>query len=246
MSTTTKRQSEPEHPQGSSPAEMSLVEHLAELRSRLIKSCIGIGLGMIISFFFTDNLINALVDLADRPVVALAPTERFSTYLKVSFLGGIAIAMPMLVYQIIAFISPGLTRRERNYVLRAIPFVTLLFVGGLTFAYFIVLPAAIRFLLGFGDIDVTTTPRFSDYISFVSNLLLWVGVSFQMPVIVYTLIKTNIVSAAKLASVRRYVFLLIVVAAAMITPTPDPQNMLLVAGPMYILFELGIVIGRVA
>lgn len=228
-------------------SEMSLTDHLAELRSRLIKALIGVVLGMSISFFFADELINKLLDLAlPTTVQSIGVTEQFTTFIKVSFIGGIAFAMPVIVYQLIAFISPGLTRSERNYVLRAIPFITLLFAGGLVFAYFLVLPAALRFLLGFGEVRVESKPRFSDYISFVTNLLLWVGVSFEMPIVVYTLIKTRIVSASKLASWRKYAFLLILVAAAIITPTPDPGNMMIIAMPMYILFELGIILGRVA
>jgi sec-independent protein translocase protein TatC len=248
MTATSQRpqQVDPKSPDDFSGAEMSLIEHLGELRTRLIRSAVGIILGMIVSFVFIDRIYNALINLAlPYKVQAIAPTETFTSYIKVSLMLGLVFAMPIIVYQIVAFISPGLTRKERQYLLRALPFVSLLFFGGLAFAYFVVLPSALGFLLGFGDPRIITQPRLSDYISFVTNLLIWVGVSFEMPVIVYTLIKLNIVSANKLASLRKYVMLLIVIAAAIITPTPDPLNMMLVAGPMYILFELGIVIGRI-
>jgi sec-independent protein translocase protein TatC len=113
------------------------------------------------------------------------------------------------------------------------------------FAYFIVLPSALGFLLNFGSDRFERNLLLTDTISFVTNLLIWVGVSFEMPVIVYALIKLNIVSARQLASWRRYAIIIIAVAAAVITPTPDPLNMSLVAIPMYLLFELGIIMGRI-
>lgn len=227
--------------------EMSLIEHLAELRTRLIRAGIGIVVGMVLSFFFIDEVFAALLELAEdvgARVQQITPVETFSTYIRVAFLIGVAFAMPIIVYQLIAFVSPGLTRRERGYVLRALPFVAGLFVAGMAFAYFIVLRSTLGFLLGFGSAEIERILRISDYMSFVTNLIIWVGVSFELPVIVYTLIKLGVVSADKLASYRRYVFLGIVVAAAIITPTPDPLNMIIVAGPMYVLFELGIVLGR--
>ena len=226
--------------------EMTLTEHLAELRSRLIRAGLGVVVGMVISFLFVQHIVQALLELI-KPHTPLATgiTEKFTTYMKVAFIGGIAIAMPLIVYQLIAFISPGLTKRERRFVLRALPFVTLLFVTGVIFGYFIVLPTALRFLLGFGSEDIATMPRFADYIGFVSNLLLWVGLSFETPVIVYVLIKANIVSVQRLTKLRKYAFVVILIAAAIITPTPDPMNMMIVATPMYLLYELGILMGRI-
>lgn len=228
-------------------AEMSLIEHLAELRTRLIRASIGIVLGMVLSVFVVDDIFTALNDLAAEAganVQVIAPLEAFSMYVKIAFMCGMALAMPVIVYQLVAFVSPGLTRRERNFVLRALPFVTALFVGGMAFAYFVVLRSSLRVLLGIAGEQFETNLALSNYVSFVTNLIIWLGVAFQTPVVVYTVIKLGIISAEKLASYRRYVFLGIVVAAAIITPTPDPLNMGLVAGPMYALFELGILLGR--
>lgn len=254
MSTLNRRpqQVDPKSPGEYDGGEMSLVEHLAELRSRLIKAALGIILGMGISFVFVDDVFNALANLievagraSNARIQQVRVTESFTAYFKISFLLGVALAMPIIVYQLIAFISPGLTRKERNYVLRALPIVSILFVGGLVFAYFIVLPSALGFLLNFGSDRFERNLLLTDTISFVTNLLIWVGVSFEMPVIVYALIKLNIVSARQLASWRRYAIIIIAVAAAVITPTPDPLNMSLVAIPMYLLFELGIIMGRI-
>lgn len=252
--TTTNRnpqQVDLKHPGQYSGDEMPLVEHLAELRSRLIKCLIGVVLGMVLGFYFVDDIFRALYNLIEAATAGRAtiqqigPTETFTAYIKVSFLAGVALAMPVIVYQLVAFISPGLTRSERGYVLRALPFISILFFAGLAFAYFIVLRSALGFLLTFGLPEIERNLRISDTISFVTNLMIWVGVSFEMPVVVYTLIKLRIVTANQLAAWRRYALILIVVAAAIITPTPDPLNMLLVAVPMYLLFELGIILGRI-
>ena len=225
---------------------MTLTEHLAELRTRLIRSAICVAIGMAVSWFFIDEMMNAVIALAGKhEVIAIHATEKFSTYLRVAFLAGIGLSMPLIVYQIMAFVSPGLTRRERNYVVRALPFVTLLFVVGILFGYRFAVPAAVRFLLNFGDADIRTTPTFGTFVSFVTNMLLWVGVSFEMPAFIYILIKLNIVSAQRLAAWRRYAVVLVMLAAAVITPTPDPQTMLIVAVPMYLLYELGIILGRI-
>jgi sec-independent protein translocase protein TatC len=244
MTTTREPDSGVDETQYSS-GEMSLIEHLAELRTRLIRAGIGIVVGMVLSVLVLDRVFQALIRLAEpHTLIATAPPERFAAYIKVSFTIGMAFAMPLIVYQLFAFVSPGLTRRERGYVLRAMPFVALLFFGGLAFGWFVVVPSAMRFLYNFGSAEIESLPKVSEFISFTTNLLIWIGVSFELPVIVYTVIKLGIVSADKLASYRRYVFLGIVVAAAIITPTPDPLNMMLVAGPMYLLFEMGIILGR--
>ena len=249
MTTTGDRpqQVDPRDPGSYSGGEMSLVEHLGELRTRLIRALIGVVVGMVLSFFVVDDVFRALSDLATRSgasVQVIAPLERFSNYFKISFMCGLALSMPVVVYQLIAFVSPGLTRKERNYVLRALPFMSVLFIAGAAFAYFVVLRSSLAVLLNIGGEQFENNLRLTDYISFVTNLVLWVGVSFQMPVIVYTLIKLGLVSAQRLASWRKYVLLIIVVAAAIITPTPDPLNLGLVAVPMYLLFELGILMGR--
>lgn len=246
------QQVDPKDPEQFSGGEMSLTEHLGELRSRLIKIGISVIVGMVVSWYFIEPVIGGISRLATDAgyqLQALRPTELFGSYLRLAFMAGIGFSMPLIVYQIIAFISPGLTRRERGFILKAVPFVALMFCGGVYFAYRIVLPSGIEFLYGFGGPGTQNVEKnigFAYHLSFVTNLLLWIGVSFETPVVVFSLIKTGIISAAKLASIRRYVFIVVLVAAAMITPTPDPLNMMLVAGPMYLLYELGIILGRVA
>ncbi|MBA2362079.1 MAG: twin-arginine translocase subunit TatC, partial [Chloroflexia bacterium] len=146
MTATSQRpqQVDPKRPEDFSGAEMSLIDHLGELRTRLIRSAVGIILGMVVSFVFINRIYNALINLAlPYKVQSLAPAETFTSYIKVSLMLGLVFAMPIIVYQIVAFISPGLTRKERRYLLRALPFVSLLFFGGLAFAYFVVLPSAL-------------------------------------------------------------------------------------------------------
>ncbi len=228
--------------------EMTLTEHLAELRSRLIKCVIGVVIGMVISFGFIQQIMEILLRLVPPKyhTIAITPLEKFGAYMKVAFLCGIVLAMPLLVYQAIAFISPGLTRRERRYVFRALPAVTGLFMMGIAFGYFVVMPRALNWLFGFGTAQIEVTPRISNFISFVVNFLLAIGISFLTPFFVYILIKLNVVSVRKFTSIRRYVFIGILVIAAIITPTWDPVNLMIVAIPMYLLFELGILLGRIA
>lgn len=160
---------------------------------------------------------------------------------------GVVLAMPVIVYQLIAFIVPALLPNEKRYVFIALPFVTGFFLSGVAFGWFITVPSAMRFLLTFGDSPVVQIqPSISDFISTVTTLLLINGAVFEMPVIIYILAALGVVTAQKLAGWRRYVMVITVVVAAIITPTGDPVNLLLLAIPMYLLFELGIIFARFA
>jgi len=246
MSTTTSpQQVDPKDPSNYQGEEMTLIDHLAELRNRLIKVSIAVVLGMVFAFVFIRDIIQALADIVPQyRLQAIDPTETFSTYMKVAFVCGLGIAMPLIVYQLFAFVSPGLTSKERGYIIRALPFVMIMFVCGVAFGYFLALPPAITFLFGLGGSEIEKNPRISTYANFVINLLLWLGVAFETPVLVYMLIKTNLVTHRKLAGLRRYAVIVILIAAAIITPTPDPGNLMIVAIPMYLLFELGLILGR--
>ncbi len=219
------------------------MEHLRELRDRLIKSAIALVLTTSFSFLFVQQEIDILVALAQgHPIIALKPTEAFVSYLKVAFYTGIAIAMPFLIYQLFRFLAPGLTKGERRWIMLSLPAVTLFFVGGLVFCYFLVLPSALEFLLDFGSIEVT--PTISEFLSFVTTFLLAVGISFQTPIIVFLLSKLGIATPKRLSKFRRWAYVLAFIAAAIITPTPDPVNQTIVAVPIILLYELGIIFAR--
>lgn len=233
-------------PDGSRDVELPLIEHLRELRSRLVKAAIAVALATALSFLFIDQTMALLLDpVGDITLIAIAPTETFINYLKVAFYTGIAISMPLLVYQIFRFLAPGLTRTERRWVLLSLPAVTFLFVLGLVFCYSVLLRPALGFLLGFGGGRVQNMPSISLYLSFVTRFLMAVAIAFQTPVIVFLLSKLGVATPKRLARFRRWAYVLAFVIAAIITPTPDPVNQSFVAIPIILLYELGIVFARI-
>jgi len=225
--------------------ELSLVQHLGELRDRVMAAAIAIVATSAISFFFATNIIQILlIPSGQESLIALNPTESFTTYMRVALFSGIALSMPVILYELYAYIDPALHPNERRFALTLGPFVLALFVGGMLFCYFLLLPRALDFLINFGAPVIHNELRAADYLSFVTTFILGVGLVFEVPVIIYALIRLHVVSRAWLAKQRRYVFLLSFVLGALITPTPDPFNQSLVALPMYLLFELGLLLGR--
>ncbi len=232
----------------------SVLEHLRELRARLLRGTIavvvGMGVGMALvmgPYQFIDTIIRAFAptNRPYPPLQAVGTAELFTSYMTVALGVGVVIGMPFLVYELIAFISPGLYPREKRFVFMALPFVTLFFAAGLAFGWFITVPVAIRFLIGFGHSElIASQPTISDFLRTVTVLLLMNGVVFELPVVIYVLALLNLVTAQQLARYRRYAIVAVVVVAAIITPTGDPINLMLLAVPMYLLFEFGIILAR--
>lgn len=228
-------------------AEMTLQEHLEELRSRLVKSAFGVMGGFVIGLLVSFRLINFMVHRANlKELYAISPTESFNTFLKVALYVGIALAMPVLIWQLVGFLAPGLTRSEKRVLYRFLPLVMVMFALGVAFAFFIVVPRALDFLAHFGSGTITAQLRAEEVLSFYMTLLLWVGIVFELPVVMFLLARLHIVKARFFASIRKYMLIVVMVAAAIITPTPDPFNMFLVAIPMYALYEFGILLTRFA
>jgi sec-independent protein translocase protein TatC len=254
--------------------ELSLVEHLGELRDRLIVAAIAVGITTSLAFVFATPIVRFLLVPVDchwftiqtrsllppdilvttglvcneipRKLIALSPTENFTTYFRVALFAGIALSMPVILYEIYAYIDPALYPKERRFVrLMGIP-VILLFIIGMAFCYVILLPNAITFLINFGSEVIENQLRASDYLSFVTTFILGMGVVFEVPMIIYALVRVRVLRRSWLARQRRYVFLIVFVAAAVLTPTPDPFNQTLVALPMYLLFEMGLLLARFA
>jgi sec-independent protein translocase protein TatC len=230
--------------------EMTLQEHLEELRQRILYSAIAIAIAFVIGLILAFPLLGIMADFSGlETFVVISPTESFATFMRVGFYIAVALAMPVLMYQLIAFMGPGMTSQERYYVRLALIPVSILFVAGMAFAFFIVIPRALNFLAGFGaggygPVVFEEAFRASEVISFYFRLMLWIGLVFQMPVVIFVLVKLGIVSAQRLASIRKFMLIGCMIAAAIITPTPDPFNMLLVAIPMYLLYELGLLLSR--
>jgi sec-independent protein translocase protein TatC len=179
------------------------------------------------------------------PVTIVNTAEQFTSYMSVAFTIAIIVAMPFLVYQLLAFIVPGLTDSERRVLYRSLPFVTFFFLGGIAFGWFITVPTAIRFLIGFSQSElIQAQPTLSDFLSTITTLLLVNGVVFELPVIIYVLAFLGVVTTAQLRTYRRFAAVAVVVIAALITPTGDPINLLLLAVPMYLLYEVGVILSR--
>lgn len=233
-------------PDGSRDVELPLIEHLRELRNRLVKAVAAIIITTAISLTFAEQEVGLLAQLArGHKLIALKPTETFVAYIKVAFITGIAISMPILVYQLFRFLAPGLTRNERRWILVSLPAVSGFFVAGVLFCYFLVLPSALNFLLNFGSDLVTSTPTVSEFLSFVTRFLFAVGLAFETPIVIFVLAKLGVATPKRLGKFRRWAYVLAFVVAAIITPTPDPVNQTIVAVPIIILYELGILFARI-
>lgn len=226
--------------------EMNIWGHLNELRKRLFYSVAALIVGVIIGFIFGDQLLEWVAHPIGglENLLSIQVTENISVYFRVTMLAGFIIALPFILIQIMLFISPGLTSKERKWVLWAIPIATLLFLGGAVFAYFVMLPTALPFLVEFPGPDVL--PKWKDYVNFVTNLIFWIGLSFETPLVMYLLAKLGIIDAKGLAKQWRIAIIIIAVIAAVATPTPDPINMAILMAPLFGLYLLGILLAVLA
>ena len=229
---------------------MPLTAHLEELRKRLMRSLIAVFIGFGICYNFKEWLF----DILTRPLVASLPKnsymiytslpEAFFNYLKISFFAGIVISSPYILYQIWKFIAPGLYSSEKKHV---IPFVlasTVLFVGGVLFGYFVALPPSFKFFLEFSTDFLKPMLTLKEYLSLSLKLLLAFGIVFEIPVFIFSLAKIGVVNSGMLVKQRKYAILLIFIAAALLTPSPDAFSQTLMAIPMIILYEIGIFVAK--
>lgn len=229
---------------------MSLLDHLLELRNRVTRAVLALLFGVVIGFAFTEPvfrfLLSPFCDVSTIcQVQTLTPTEGLISYLRVSLLMGAIIAIPIITYQLLMFIIPGLTKRERRIILAALPAITLLFMIGVWFAWTVLIPPALGFLANF-QTDIFRAEWTADsYLGFVTSLLFWMGASFQTPLIFFTLSIMGLVTAKALASQWRLAIVGSSVAAAIITPTVDPINMFLVIAPLLVLYLISIVLAAV-
>jgi sec-independent protein translocase protein TatC len=227
--------------------EMTLVEHLAEFRTRLVRAVIALTLASIVAFFFWERIFNWLAEpKGQHELIYLRPQDMMLSVFRVSLIGGVVISMPILVYQLIMFLLPALTHKERKYLYFIVPGATVSFLIGVIFSRYILLPAALNFLLNFGANVARPELNIGDYISFVFTLLIWVGVAFETPLIIYFLAKLKVVNTKMLTKFRRFAVLGAFIIAAVITPTPDPYNQALVAVPLLLLYEIGVLLSRIA
>ncbi|MBI2908840.1 MAG: twin-arginine translocase subunit TatC [Chloroflexi bacterium] len=226
---------------------LTLMGHLEELRQRLIKSVIAVGVGTAISFMFTQQIFQLLKSRAEGvELIYTEVPELLGTYIKVAFVSGLVLAMPVLVYQLVMFVAPALTPKEKRWLYLLMPGVVLSFITGAAFAFFLVIPPALKFLLTFGIEIAKPQIKVGNYVSVVTNLVFYIGLAFEAPLIVYFLAKIRIIKPRLLTRYRKYAFVGAFVAAAFITPTPDPINQSLVAVPLIALYEVSILLAKLA
>lgn len=228
---------------------MSVIEHLDELRRRIVVSVLAIAVGMVAAFLFKDWVFGLIkrpllrVD-PNATLVTFSPTEPFMTVLKVSIYAGLLVALPIVLWQVWAFIMPALYENEKKAVLPYVLFTTGLFVSGVLFAYYVVLPVGLRFLVGYGGDIFDQQLRASEYIGFVTLFLLAFGVVFEMPAVMVMLAASGVVDHHRMRKTRKYAIIGIAAVAMVLTPSQDPVSMLLMMGPLAVLYEIGILLAR--
>lgn len=223
--------------------KLSLIGHLEELRRRIIWCVVWVILTSCLAYAFAEPILDFLIKPVVDRLIFISPHEAFYSYLKIALISGIFFASPILLYQVWRFVCVGLKQAERKHLLWYGPLSFLLFLIGVSFAYFMVLPVGLRFLLGFATETLQPMISVSRYISFVGILLLAFGTVFELPLVVLFLTKIGVVTPHFLARQRRYMVLLVFVLAAILTP-PDVFTQVLLAVPMLVLYELSIWLSR--
>jgi sec-independent protein translocase protein TatC len=225
----------------------TLWDHLDELRKRLLISVVAVGLGAVVAFVLHREILQLLMGpadgfetLRDSKLVYTGLTEMLAISMKVSIIGGFVLALPIVVYEAVVFIAPGLTDRERKYLLLSLPGISVAFVVGVLFGYFVLLPPALHFLLTFNSDIATPLITIGNYVNLTFRLLFWLGIVFETPLVMFILAKLRLVTHRTFSRRRRIGIILAFVLGAIITPTFDPVNQTLVAIPIIVLYEIGI------
>jgi len=224
---------------------MSFIGHLEELRKRVIVCLIAVCITFTIAYAFKEKLFQILMKPLGHEIIFTGLTEAFFCYLKTAFIAGLLMAVPVIMYELWLFVAPGLYDKEKRLLLPFVLLSSFFFIGGALFGYFVVFPYAFQFLLGFGTDGIKAMPSMREYLSLASMLLFAFGCTFELPLVLTLLAKAHIVTAAFLNRNRKYAILLIFIASAIITPTTDPFNLFLMAVPLCILYEVGIIGARI-
>lgn len=232
--------------------KIPFVGHLRELRKRFINSLAAAAAGFGVAYYYSEELYRILT----KPLMSAMPAgqnflvftgvvEPFFIYIKVGLAGGVVLASPVILYQLWAFVAPGLLETEKRWFISILFSSIVLFVGGVIFAFFIVFPFGFKYLLSFSSEGLRPMLSMSAYFSLVTRLLLAFGAVFQLPLAMLVLARIGLVTARQLLSWWRYAIVLIFIAAAILTPTPDIFNQLLMAGPLLVLYALGVIVALI-
>ena len=227
--------------------EMTLQQHLEEFRDRIIKMLIAIVPAFIIGWIFHKKVLEDIREKANAidGLQTLSAVDPLAISFQISLYIALSITMPVILYQFIAFLMPGMTRKEKKFLFSSLPFVAILFVLGAWFGYFVAAPRALEFLSGWNNEALKWDITAQNAVTFFLRLVIGIGLGFQLPILIFILTKLGVVSVAQLRKWRKYAYLLLLVAAAIITPTPDPINLAVVAVPLIMLYELAIIISAV-
>jgi sec-independent protein translocase protein TatC len=224
-------------------SDMPFLEHLEELRKRLVRCFIALIISASACFYFAEHIFKfIMIPLGDTKLYVTEVTGSFTAFFKVALIAGLIVALPYIFWQLWTFISPGLYKREKLLILPVVISSTLLFLLGAVFCYYVMLPISLDFLIHFGEGVVEPLITVQSYISFVGMLILGFGVGFQLPILAYVLGKFGIVSARGLNKARRYAIVILLIVSAFLTPTPDMFTMLVMFLPLYALYELSILV----
>lgn len=236
----------PTQDETSESGTMTLLEHLNELRIRLMRVLAALAIGVVAAAFFTGELLKYLIKPYGTELQVLGPTESVVMYFRIALLAGAILMIPYITYQLFMFVLPGLYPKEKRWILLSLPATTGLFLLGVAFAWFIMVPAALGFLRDFEQDVFVAEWTAERYIAFLTSLLFWIGVAFEMPVVVFVLARMGVLGWRPLANNWRLAVVAITIVAALITPTVDPFNMLLVMGPLLVLYIVSIGLAAIA
>jgi sec-independent protein translocase protein TatC len=234
----------------SDEGEMSFLGHLEELRWRLIKALIGVVLGAVVCGIFIDWIMNnfllAPATKTEPPLllINLKPYGQLVLYMEVVLVGGVILSIPNIFYQLWKFIEPGLMPGERKYISWIVFFSTFCFLGGLVFAYYVMIPTALKFFAAFGTQAITNNIAINEYFSFVISVMLTAGIVFELPMISFFLSKLGILTPRFMRKYRKHAIVIILLLAGILTPSPDITSQLLLGVPLFILYEISIIISK--
>jgi len=227
--------------------KLTILGHLQDLRNRLIRVTIAVVIGTAVSFVFRKDIVDALKSIADdAELQVIGTTEGIVVAFQLSITCGLVLATPVILYEVVMFIRPALSNHERRYLYTLLPGVLIAFASGACFAYFVLMPPALSFLENFSSDFGVVQWRLNEYISTVTRLLFGIGLCFELPLVMYFLSKIGILKVRQLTRFRRWAIVLAFLLAALITPTPDPINQTFVAIPLVLLYEMGILLARIA
>jgi sec-independent protein translocase protein TatC len=229
--------------------KQTLLEHLAAFRKAIVISVLAIGIAALISFAYSEQLLNIVtlpLSRINQRLIVTGVTEAFFVKLELAFLAGFILAFPIVAWAIWGFIKPALHPHERKYIYILLPATIILFAMGVLFAYFAILPMIMRFFVYIAGANLQTMFKVDQYVDFVMSFTIPFGIVFEMPVVTFFLAKMGIIKAGFLAKNRKYALLIIVILAGALTPSPDPLSQIMMAVPLYLLYEISIIVAKYA